>query len=85
MKIVYSIDKTIADAEGQLQLETVSRYWVQPDLKKLCVLTNMPPCDNKKQFRSFSGILNYLDRLLPSSAEVGEPSRKLMSAKAEWT
>ena len=53
------------------------------DTQKLHVLTVMMPPNNKKRTSNFVGIINYLNKLSPSSTEVCEPLRKLTSTKTE--
>ena len=65
--------------------EVISRHWVQLNPKKLKVLTNMPSPRTKKELQAFLSIINYLGKFSPSTAEVCESLRKLMSAKTEWT
>ena len=50
----------------------ISRYGVQPDPWKLCVLIEMPPPNNKKLQSS------------PSMAEVCEPLWRFTAMKSEW-
>ena len=65
----------------------VSRCGVQPDTLKLHIFTYILSPNSKKQFQSFLGIINYLGKFLPSTAEVCEPLRKLTSKKTRcmWT
>ena len=50
--------------------KAVSREGVQPDLLKVKALTNMPAPKNKKELQAFLGIINYLGKFSPGTAEV---------------
>ena len=65
--------------------EVVSRDGMQPDLKKISTLTEMPAPKNKKELQAFLGIINYLWKFSPDTAEVYKPLRKLTSSKAMLT
>ena len=45
----------------------------------------MPVPKNKKELQAFLGIINYLGKLSPDTAEVCEPLCKLTSSKMTWT
>ena len=64
--------------------EVVSRQRVSPDLRKIQVLTDMPPPKSRKELQSFLGILNYLSNFSQVTVEVCEPLQKLTSVKAGW-
>ena len=65
--------------------KVVLREGVQPDLQKVTGLTEMPVPKNKKELQTFLGIINYLGKLSPGTAEVWEPLHKLTSSKMMWT
>ena len=65
--------------------EVISRHGMQPNPQKLKLLTDMPPPKTKMELNAFLGISNYLGKFSPSTAEVCESLRKLMSTKTEWT
>ena len=50
--------------------EVVFRNGVKPDPNELHALIEMPPPTDKKEFKSFSGIMNYLGKLSLTPAEV---------------
>ena len=43
----------------------------------------MPPVQ-KKELKTFLGIIDYLSNFSPSMAEACDPLRKILLAKAEW-
>ena len=45
----------------------------------------MPPPNSKKELKAFLGIINYLGKFSPSTADICEPLRKVMSVITEWT
>ena len=45
----------------------------------------MPPPKTKIELQAFLGIINYIGKLSPRMAKVGESLRKLTSSKTEWT
>ena len=59
--------------------KVVSREGVQPDPRKIKAMTKMPAPKNKKELQAFLGIINYLGRFSPSTAEVCKPLCKLTS------
>ena len=63
----------------------MSREGVQPDLHKIKALTDMPVPNNKKELQAFLGIISYLGKFSPGTADVCDPLRKLTSSKAIWT
>ena len=65
--------------------KVVSREGIQPDPQKIKALTDMPVPKNKKELQAFSGIINYLGKSSPGTAEVCEPLQKLSSSKIKWT
>ena len=58
---------------------------MSPDLAKVKALTDMPPPKTKRELQSFLGIINYLSKLSPMTAEVCELLQRLISVKAGWT
>ena len=46
-------------------------------------LTDMPPSKTKKEVKLLLGIINYLGKFSPNTAEVWESLRKLTTAKTE--
>ena len=65
--------------------EVISRRGVQPDPQKINDLMDMPPPNNKKELQAFPGILNYLGKFSPGTAEVCDLLQKLTSSKMTWT
>ena len=65
--------------------EVVLRQGVQPDLWKIKALTEMPAPKNKKELQAFLGIINYLGKFSPGTAEVCKPLCKVTSCKSMWT
>ena len=61
------------------------REGVQPDLQKVNALTEMPAPKNKKELQASLGIINYLGKFSPDTAEVCGPLCKLTSNKMMWT
>ena len=45
----------------------------------------MPVPKNKRELQAFLGIINYLGKFSPGTAEVCEPLQKLTSSKMMWT
>ena len=45
----------------------------------------MPAPKNKQELHSLLGIINYLGKFSPGTAEVCEPLRKLTSTRVAWT
>ena len=65
--------------------EVISRKGVQSDPQKVKALTDMPPPNNKKELQVFLGIINYLGKFSPGTANVCHPLHKLTSSKMTWT
>ena len=65
--------------------KVVSREGIQPGPQKIKALTNMPVPKNKRELQAFLGIINYLGKFSPGTAEVCEPLQKLTSSKIMWT
>ena len=63
----------------------ISREGVQPDPQKIKVLTDMPVPRNKKELQAFLGIINYLGKFSPGTADACDPLHKLTSSKVTWT
>ena len=57
--------------------EIILWYGVSLDPRKVQVLTDMPPPKSKKELQSFLGILNYLSKFSPMTAEVCKYCRNL--------
>ena len=53
--------------------KVVSREGIQPDTQKISALTKMPAPRNKRELQAFLGIINYLGKFSPGTAEVCEP------------
>ena len=53
--------------------EVLIRQGVQPDPQKVRALTEMLALKNKRELQSFLGIINYLGKFSPSTAEVCNP------------
>ena len=65
--------------------EVVSRDGMQPDLRKISALTEMPTPKNKKELQAFLGTINYLSKFSPDMVEVCKLLWKLTLSKATWT
>ena len=65
--------------------EVILRRGVQPDPQKIKALMEMPSPNNKKQLQVFLGIINYIGKCSPGSADVYDPLHKLTSSKSTWT
>ena len=65
--------------------KVVLREGVEPDLQKIKSLTKMPAPKNKKELQAFLGIIHFLGKFSPGTAEVCKPLHKLMSCKMMWT
>ena len=65
--------------------KVVLRDGVHPDPQKVKALTKMPAPKNKKELQAFLGIINYLCKFSPGTAEVCKPLQKLTSCKTMWT
>ena len=63
----------------------ISRHGVQTNPQKLKAFTDIQSPKTKKELQAFLGIINYLGKFSPSTAEVCESLRKLTSAKTKWT
>ena len=61
------------------------RREVQPDPQKTKALTGIPAPNKKKELQAFLGIINYLDKFSPGTADVCDPLHKLTLSKAKWT
>ena len=64
--------------------EIISRHAVKPDWRKLEVLREMPPPKTKMELQAFLGIINYLSKFSPSTANICESLRQPRSSKMEW-
>ena len=65
--------------------EIISRYGVKPDPRKLKALMEMPPPKTKKELQAFLGIINYLSKFPPSTANICDSLKQLTLSKTEWT
>ena len=65
--------------------ELISREGVQLDPQKIKALPEMPVPNNKKEIQAFLGIINYLGKFCPGTADVCDPLCKLTSSKVTWT
>ena len=63
----------------------IFRHGEQPNPWKMKVLAEMPPPKMKIELQAFLGIINYLGKFSPSTADICESLRKLTSAKTGWT
>ena len=52
---------------------------------KITVLTDMSAPNNKKDLKAFLGIINYLGKFSPGTADVCDPLHKLTSSKVTLT
>ena len=65
--------------------EDISKHGVKPDPQKLKAHKRDAISKNKKGTPSILGIINYLSKFSPSTADICEPLRQLMSSETEWT
>ena len=65
--------------------KVVLRQGIQPDLQKIRALTEMPVLKNKKELQAFLGIINYLGKFSPGTAEVCKPLWELTSSRTIQT
>ena len=65
--------------------EVISTEGVQQDPQKIKVLIDMLAPKNKKELQTFLGIINYLGKFFPGTANVCDPLHKLTSSKVTWT
>ena len=65
--------------------EVILRRGVQPDPQKIKALMDMPAPNNKKELQAFLGIINYLCKFSPGTADVCDPLCKLTLSKVTWT
>ena len=61
--------------------EVILRREVQPDPQKIKALMDMPAPNNKKELQAFLGIINYLGKFSPGTADVCDPLHKLTLSK----
>ena len=61
--------------------EVILRRGVQPDPQKIKTLIDLPPPNNKKELQAFLGIINYLCKFSPGTADVCDPLCKLTFSK----
>ena len=65
--------------------EVILRRGVQLDPQKIKTLPDMLALNNKKELQTFLGIINYLGKFSPGTADMCDPLHKLMSSKVTWT
>ena len=58
---------------------------MKPDPQKLEVLIKIPPPNINNELQAFFGVINYLSKFSPSTANVCESLRQLTLNKTEWT
>ena len=63
----------------------ISRHGVSPASAKVKALKDMPSPKTKRELQSFLGIVNYLSKFSPMTAEIWEPFRRLTLVKVVWT
>ena len=63
-------------------LEVISRCRVSPDPVKVKALMDMLPPKTKRELQSFLGIVSYLSKFKPMTAEVCKPLHRLTSFKS---
>ena len=61
--------------------EAVCRQGVQPDPQMVRALTEILAPKDKRELQSFLGIINYLGKFFPGTAEVCDPLQKLTSSR----
>ena len=64
--------------------EVVTGQGVQPDPQKFRALTEMPAPKNKGELQSFLGVIDYLGKFSPGTADVCDPLQKLTSSRMMW-
>ena len=60
--------------------EVILRKGLQLDPQKIKALTDMTATNNKKELQAFLGIINYVGKFSPGTADVCNPLHKLMSS-----
>ena len=65
--------------------QMILRRGVQPDQQKFKALRDMLAPNNKKELQAFLGIINYLGKFSPGTANVCDPLHKLTPSKMTWT
>ena len=65
--------------------EIVSRQGRKPDLRKLKIITHIPPLKLNVELKTFLCIPNYLSKFSPSDTEVCKPLRWITYVNTEWT
>ena len=53
--------------------KVVSREGIQPDPQEIKSLTDMPVPNNKRELQVFLGIINYLGKFSPGTADICDP------------
>lgn len=57
---------------------------IRPDENKIKAILNMPPPKNLAELQSFMGMINYLNRFSPITAQTSEPVRQLMKKEVPF-
>ena len=58
---------------------------VQSDPQKIKALMDMPPPNNKRELQKFLGIISYLSKFSPGTADMCDQLYKLTLSKVTWT
>ena len=64
--------------------EVILSSGVSPDPRKVQVLMAMPLPKYNKELQSFLGLVSYLSKFSPMTAEVFKPLQQLILVKKEW-
>ena len=62
----------------------ILRHGVSPDLVMVKALTDMLPPKTKEELQSLLGIVNYLSKFSPMTAEICKPPRRMTSVNVTW-
>ena len=65
--------------------KVISRHKGDPDPAEVKALMDMAPPKTKRELQPFLGIINYLSKFSPMTAEICELLRRLTSVNAAWT
>ena len=63
----------------------ISSKEVQPDPQKIKALDRHAGAKEQKNLQAFLGMINYLGKFTPGTADVCDPLGKLTSSKVTWT
>lgn len=65
--------------------DQLTRAGVQPDMKKIKAVTDMPQPTDKKALQRALGMVNYMGRFVPNLAAKTVALRQLLQSNTEWS